>query len=258
MVVRRFRHHVETHNWFAVAVDLLIVVVGVFLGAQATNWNERRVEHDQSVSYRTRLIDELDFNAGQFAQQRAYYQQVRGHALAVKAALGEPETAKGQNFLVDAYQSTQIDITPGKRFIYDEMVSSGLVDRLGSEKVQAQASDYYLSNQAIEATYNADIPPYRALMRTLIPEEAQAVIRGSCGDLRVIYQGRVIASRLPDTCEISLDPKIVAAGTARIRREPGLQDALNRYLSWVNEKVGSLQRQLDQTRELRAALAHVR
>lgn len=255
MVIRRFRHHVENHNWFAVAVDLLIVVVGVFLGAQATIWNERRTEHDQSVSYRTRLIDELDFNAGQFALQRAYYEQVRRHALAVKAELRAPGKLNGQNFLVDAYQSTQIDITPGKRFIYDEMVSSGLVDRLGSEKIQAQASDYYLSNQAIETTYG-DVPPYRAMMRTLIPEEAQALIRGRCGDVRVIYQGRIIASRLPDTCAISLDPTTVAAGVARIHQEQGLDDALNRYLSWVNEKIGSLKLQLDQTRELRAALAH--
>ena len=32
MVVRRIRDHVATHNWFAVAIDLAIVVVGVFLG----------------------------------------------------------------------------------------------------------------------------------------------------------------------------------------------------------------------------------
>ena len=255
MVMRRFRHHVETHNWFAVTIDLLIVGVGVFLGAQATTWNERRIEHDQSVSYRTRLIDELDFNAGQFALQRAYYQQVRGHALAVKAELRGPGRTTDQNFLIDAYQSTQIDITPGKRFIYDEMVSSGLVDRLGSEKLQAQASDYYLSNQAVETTYG-EIPPYRAMMRTLIPEEAQALIRERCGDVRVLYQGRIIGSRLPNTCAISLDPTTVAAGVARIHREQGLDDALNRYLSWVNEKIGSLKLQLDQTRELRAAVAH--
>ena len=257
MVIRRFRHHVETHNWFAVAVDLLIVVVGVFLGAQATNWNERRTEHDQSVSYRARLIDELDFNAGQFALQRAYYEQVRGHALAVRAELGGLGKISGEDFLVHAYQSTQIDITPGKRFIYDEMVSSGLVDRLGSEKIQAQASDYYLSNQAIETTYG-EIPPYRTIMRTLIPEEAQALIRRRCGDVRVVRQGRIIASRLPDTCDISLDPRTVAAGVARIQRENAVEDALNRYLSWVNEKIGSLELQLNQTRELRAALAQFR
>src|SRR5690349_20895534 len=50
MVIHRIRHHVETHNWFAVLVDLAIVVVGVFLGVQATRWNDRRIEQAQSVS----------------------------------------------------------------------------------------------------------------------------------------------------------------------------------------------------------------
>lgn len=35
MVIARIREHVATHNWFAVAIDVAIVVVGVFLGMQA-------------------------------------------------------------------------------------------------------------------------------------------------------------------------------------------------------------------------------
>ncbi len=31
MVIRRVREHVASHNWFAVAVDLAIVAIGVFL-----------------------------------------------------------------------------------------------------------------------------------------------------------------------------------------------------------------------------------
>ena len=44
MVIRRIREHVATHNWFAVSVDLAIVVAGVFLGTEATSWNEDRAE----------------------------------------------------------------------------------------------------------------------------------------------------------------------------------------------------------------------
>ena len=253
MVIRRIRQHIETHNWFAVTIDLAIVIVGVFLGAQANNWNERRIEHAQSVSYRSRLIDELDFNARQFAQQIAYYEQVNRHALATMRALQSPTDLPGPEFLIHAYQSTQIDITPGKRFIYDEMVSSGLVDRLGSEKLQAEASDYYLGNEGIERTYG-EIPPYRALMRTLIPHAAQAQIRGRCGDLRVVYQGRIIASALPERCDVSLPAEAIEAGVARIRGEPRLDDELNRYLSWLNEKLGALAQQHDQTDKLRQAL----
>lgn len=40
MILRRITEHVKTQNWFAVGLDFLIVVVGVFIGIQVSNWNE--------------------------------------------------------------------------------------------------------------------------------------------------------------------------------------------------------------------------
>jgi hypothetical protein len=40
MLLRRLSKHVEDQNWFAVTVDFLIVVGGVFIGLQVANWNE--------------------------------------------------------------------------------------------------------------------------------------------------------------------------------------------------------------------------
>ncbi len=35
MLLRRVTEHVKTQNWFAVGLDFLIVVVGVYIGIQA-------------------------------------------------------------------------------------------------------------------------------------------------------------------------------------------------------------------------------
>jgi hypothetical protein len=50
MVIRRIREHVTTHNWFAVGIDVVIVIVGVFLGTQANNWNEARSDREEGRS----------------------------------------------------------------------------------------------------------------------------------------------------------------------------------------------------------------
>ena len=42
MRLRRINEHVKTQNWFAVGLDFVIVVVGVFIGIQVSNWNEAR------------------------------------------------------------------------------------------------------------------------------------------------------------------------------------------------------------------------
>jgi hypothetical protein len=42
MILRRIPEHVKAQNWFAVGIDFFIVVVGVFVGLQVSNWNDRR------------------------------------------------------------------------------------------------------------------------------------------------------------------------------------------------------------------------
>ena len=42
MILRRVIEHVKAQNWTAVALDFVIVVMGVFIGIQVANWNEGR------------------------------------------------------------------------------------------------------------------------------------------------------------------------------------------------------------------------
>ena len=59
MILRRVMAHVKAQNWFAVAIDFVIVVVGVFIGIQFSNWNEARGERAQAHEDRQRLIADL-------------------------------------------------------------------------------------------------------------------------------------------------------------------------------------------------------
>ena len=40
MLLRRVTKHVKSQNWFAVGIDLVIVVVGVVIGIEVANWND--------------------------------------------------------------------------------------------------------------------------------------------------------------------------------------------------------------------------
>ncbi len=44
MLLRRITQDVRDQNWFAVSIDFLIVVIGVFIGIQVANWNEERAD----------------------------------------------------------------------------------------------------------------------------------------------------------------------------------------------------------------------
>lgn len=55
MLLRRITEHVKTQNWFAVSIDFLIVIVGVFIGIQVANWNDERVESANDAALLARL-----------------------------------------------------------------------------------------------------------------------------------------------------------------------------------------------------------
>lgn len=58
MLFRRVMQHVRDQNWTAVGIDFVIVVVGVFVGIQVSNWNESRVERAQEQAILARLVED--------------------------------------------------------------------------------------------------------------------------------------------------------------------------------------------------------
>ena len=62
MLLRRITEHVKAQNWFAVALDFFIVVVGVFIGIQVANWNEDRNDHQAYLEAHERMVEEAKRN----------------------------------------------------------------------------------------------------------------------------------------------------------------------------------------------------
>ena len=61
MILRRFSEALKQQNWAAIAIEFVLLVLGVFLGIQVANWNETRREHTLEAEYIARL--QRDFGA---------------------------------------------------------------------------------------------------------------------------------------------------------------------------------------------------
>ena len=49
MILRRLVAHLKDQHWTGVFIELAIVVLGVFLGMQVSNWNEARIERERTT-----------------------------------------------------------------------------------------------------------------------------------------------------------------------------------------------------------------
>ena len=59
MILRRLTSNIKAQNWFAVVLDFIIVVVGVFVGLQVSNWNDVKKEEMSRGYYLERLASDL-------------------------------------------------------------------------------------------------------------------------------------------------------------------------------------------------------
>lgn len=73
MILRRVIEHVRIQNWFAVALDFIIVVVGVFIGIQVANWNDAGKDRTEEAIFLKALYQdvlELEKNSTQLVKLR--------------------------------------------------------------------------------------------------------------------------------------------------------------------------------------------
>ncbi|NNC98553.1 MAG: hypothetical protein HKN85_00060 [Gammaproteobacteria bacterium] len=47
MLLRRLSQHVKDQNWFAIFLDFFIVVAGILIAFQVTNWSEARGDKNE-------------------------------------------------------------------------------------------------------------------------------------------------------------------------------------------------------------------
>ena len=62
MILRRLTDALRKQDWFAVIIETLIVVLGVFLGLQLGNWNASRADAREYAEALDRLRGEIDVN----------------------------------------------------------------------------------------------------------------------------------------------------------------------------------------------------
>lgn len=69
MILRRFVESLKQQHWTSVFIELVIVVLGVFFGLQAANWNDERRDRAAEAGYLTDLKRDVEFSAGHLELQ---------------------------------------------------------------------------------------------------------------------------------------------------------------------------------------------
>jgi hypothetical protein len=161
MLLRRVIEHVKAQNWFAVGIDFLIVVLGVLLAFQITEWNAERAERVRSQEYLSRIHADLMVDIAALQSHREFWGQVaeHGHVAIRYAETGNVEGVTEWGILksfLDASQAWQFAFVDST---YAELRSAGELGLIPDPELRSALADYYV----LVAARRGGLGPYHLL-----------------------------------------------------------------------------------------------
>lgn len=148
MLLRRVIDHVREQNWTAVGIDFVIVVVGVFVGIQVSNWNDSRRGAEQQQRYIERLASDFRGIKQRTDAHFVTFEEIIDGADYIRHLLTLSETefrefTVDQPRLKDALSSLdQFRIPAGSSATYLEMVAAGQLSALGIPVLRDKLAEY--------------------------------------------------------------------------------------------------------------------
>jgi hypothetical protein len=207
---------VKSHNWFAVAIDFVIVVVGVFIGIQVSNWNAERHERNAARTYIERIRGDIATSAKNLQQMVEFYETGKAHALDALDGFEKPLDQLDEQFLINAYDASRIVNRTVDRSTYDEILSAGAMNSIRNLEVRTRLAIYYQNVESAE-DYFEGMPPYRVTLRRHMPYSLQAAIFERCTSESVVDARGYVWVTMRDNCKLGLPADAVAAGISAIR-----------------------------------------
>ena len=138
MLLRRISKHVKDQNWFAVAIDFFIVVVGILIAFQITNWSEGRNDGQLRMSYLERLETDLTQTIDYLSSNEDAIDQKIEIIDIFVAKLNDQEANEDELIRSTADYFTRGTVLSDFkvfRSTFDELTTSGSLDILKSDKL---------------------------------------------------------------------------------------------------------------------------
>jgi len=221
MILRRVIAHFKKQEWTAIFLDFLIVVMGVFIGIQVSNWNSARLERERAQAYGERLKEDLRYEAWQYEYMISYYKEVFANAERTIGALTYGRPLSDQQLLINAYRATQFTDYPSRRATFDEMVAAGVIGLVSDNILRETALAFYNDPNVNSAKQDAKVSDYRKAFRRAMPARVQRGLVEACGD-RDIEVGNyaTVSGSLDYPCSLDLPTEEISAAAAKLRADP--------------------------------------
>ncbi|MFT5573932.1 MAG: hypothetical protein ACI9FR_002868 [Cryomorphaceae bacterium] len=227
MILRRVIKHFRNQEWTAIGIDFMIVVFGLLVATQVTNWNSTRQDHARGEIYSKRLKSDLHLELEYTKALLAYHKVTLEAGRVAYVGLKGNSDFDDETILVNAYRATQHTWYERRRASFDEIVASGALGLISDQGIREAAIGIYntpLFDMLIQEGQNSK---YRELFRMVIEPDLQDALNRNCGDRELpTRRAALVLLTLDYDCTLNTSPKELAAAVKALRSDPDITQAL--------------------------------
>lgn len=242
MMLRRLAQSLREQNWTAIVIEFVLLVSGVVLGIQVSNWNAERVSSKQSEIFTGRLREDLKTEAWNYISLNGYYGNVLSNAERTLDALEGDAQLSNEALIIAAYRATQYGEAVRHRSTYDELTSTGSLGLIKDPMLRKTALEVY-NSVAYENLKSEGINSrYRIAFRMKIPLKVQTAIGSKCGDLpQDVGNYDRIDTSLDYACTTGLSSDEIDRAAGILRSDPDFIELLRLRIGDIKSQLSNAQ-----------------
>lgn len=234
MIFKRAIAKLRAQDWAAIAIELAIVIVGVFIGTWVANWNQERAEQRDTETLLLQLGPEMARQKLVVQSARSYFAITQRYAETAFAGWRSDPRVSDADFVIAAYQASQAAGLDSNGQSWTTIFGGDQLRRIKDPAIRAPLQRLMTFEYSI-LSYRMVITPYSKEVRRIIPNDIQQMIRKTCGDR---LEANRLTLSLSTTCRIDIPSAAVVA--AKLRAHPELVAELTQHQSAVASQIDNL------------------
>ncbi len=137
MISQRFLNHLKQQHWTGVFIELVIVILGVFIGMQVQDWNSARIARTELNQQLISLRKQLEGNQAYFKDFRAQLVGQQHDVKALRSAFKEdPPTISGKELNQRFLNVNRIYVFAPDLTTLNELTDTGGLRRIENPKIR--------------------------------------------------------------------------------------------------------------------------
>ena len=199
--MRRIAQRLREHDWLAAGIELVIVIAGILIALQVSNWNQDRQDARRAGEYLRRIDVDLQTDMDKNRARARFMSEVDRYGRQALANAEDGTLVDGSPWktVLAYFQASQFYPYSHEDSAFIEMRDAGDLGLIHDTGLRARLAFFYASRaQAYAETMLLNhVPSYRQDIRELTPLVVQDHVWAHCNTVRDVDEQHLVDCAAP-------------------------------------------------------------